>query len=200
MGLFVFATLSWSSSTQDNAASVLQDRLNALDSMKARFKQVVRADNREISRSRGNMALKRPGKFRWDTKSPMEQLVIADGKQLWIYDVELEQVTVKKQGKGIGGTPALFLSGVDNNVSRDFEVQSKQQGNKEIFYLKARSSQENFQKIQMIYQKQDLVGLVLFDQLGQQTNVQLSRIRKNPSLPSRMFHFKPPRGVDVVRQ
>src|SRR5580704_14348669 len=96
------------------SAELLQTKLNAIRSMTANFNQVVKAKNREVSRSSGIMALERPGRFRWQTKSPMEQLVVADGQKMWIYDVDLEQVTVKKQGKGLGGTAALFLSGYDD--------------------------------------------------------------------------------------
>ena len=70
---------------QDSNA-LLQEKLNAMRTMQASFKQIVRADQREISRSKGSMALERPGKFRWQTQSPMEQLVIADGSKIWIYD------------------------------------------------------------------------------------------------------------------
>ena len=85
-------------------SELLQAKLNALRTMSADFTQVVKAKRREVSHSSGTMALSRPGRFRWQTKAPMEQLVVADGKQLWIYDVDLEQVSVKKQEKSVGGT------------------------------------------------------------------------------------------------
>ena len=183
-----------------DAGDQLQERLNTLKSMKARFKQVVRADRREVSRSSGTMALQRPGKFRWDTREPMAQLVVADGKKLWVYDVDLEQVTVKKQEKGIGGTPALFLSGVEDTVNRDFEVSKNTKGGLQHFDMKARSPQANFQRIVMAFRGEDLVELVLHDQLGQQTTVKLNQIKRNPKLSPNLFTFHPPRGVDVVRQ
>ncbi|MCC5792981.1 MAG: outer membrane lipoprotein chaperone LolA [Legionellaceae bacterium] len=193
-------SLAISTSWAQDAADDLQQRLQAMKSMQASFKQVVTADRREVSRSQGTMALKRPGKFRWDTKSPMAQRIVADGKQLWVYDIELEQVTVKKQEKGIGGTPALFLSGVDDTVKRDFIVKGSGSANKRVFDLKARSPEANFQRIKMIFQANQLTGLVLYDHLGQETRVKLYQIKSNPVLPARLFQFKPPRGVDVIRQ
>src|SRR4051812_43952647 len=82
------------------ASEEVQSKLNAIHTMTANFKQVVKAGSREVSNSYGNMALSRPGRFLWKTKGPLEQLVIADSKKLWVYDLELEQVTVKKQEKG----------------------------------------------------------------------------------------------------
>ena len=114
-------------------SEALQTKLNALRTMSANFSQVVKAKQREISRSSGTMALARPGRFRWQTIKPMEQLVVADSKHLWIYDVDLEQVSVKKQENNLGGTAALFLSGYDDTVARDFEVTLSEKGNKSSF-------------------------------------------------------------------
>lgn len=179
---------------------LVQSKLNAIRSMTANFKQVVKAKQREVSRSSGTMALERPGKFRWQTKDPMEQLVIADGKKMWVYDPDLEQVTVKKQEKGLGGTAALFLSGYDDSVSRDFNVAQKSEGNVLVFDLKSKSSKANFQRIKLMFAKDTLTGLELHDQLGQITSVKLIQIKSNPKLSAKLFQFKPPKGVDVVQQ
>ncbi|WP_367605915.1 outer membrane lipoprotein chaperone LolA [Legionella sp. W05-934-2] len=179
----------------------LQEKLNHMKSMTASFKQIVRAEGREVSRSRGKMALLRPGRFRWHTISPMEQLVVADGSKLWVYDIELEQVTVKRQQKGIGGTPGLFLSGYDDTVSRDFHVvESKMRHNQTQYDMNAKSKDENYQRVLMTFNQDKLVQLVLYDQLGQKTTVDLASIRTNPTVPMSQFKFKPPKGVDVVKQ
>lgn len=182
------------------AGELLQAKLNAIHSMTAHFNQVVKAKKREISHSSGTMALERPGRFRWQTKSPMQQLVIADGKKMWVYDTDLEQVTVKKQDKGLGGTAALFLSGYDDSVTKDFDVTQSEEGKAYIFDLKAKSSKENFQRIKMVFTQSDLTGLELYDQLGQVTTVKLSGIKANPKLDQKLFQFKVPKGVDVVQQ
>lgn len=180
--------------------AVLQDKLNAIKTMRATFKQVIKAKKKEISRSSGSMALSRPGRFRWDTKNPMPQLVVADGKKLWVYDVDLEQVTVKKQEKGVGGTAGLFLSGYNDTVARDFLVTRTTKGKQAVFDLKAKSAKENFQRVKLFFAGKTLKAMVLFDQLGQQTDVELSNIQINPNLPAKLFQFKPPKGVDVVEQ
>jgi outer membrane lipoprotein carrier protein len=178
----------------------LQDKLNAMHSMTANFKQVVKAKSRIVSQSSGTMALARPGKFRWQTKDPMAQLVVADGKNMWIYDVDLEQVSVKKQDKGLGGTAALFLSGYDNKVTQDFDVVQTQNDSIQVYELKAKSSKENFQRIKLMFDHNNLNGLELYDQLGQVTTVRFSQIKANPKIDDKLFSFKPPKGVDVVHQ
>jgi len=196
---FVFCVFS-SGVFSQGPAELLQTKLNAIRTMSANFNQIVKAKKREVSRSSGSMALERPGKFRWQTKSPMEQLVIADGKKMWVYDTDLEQVTVKKQEKGLGGTAALFLSGYDDEVTKDFDVTQKVLGQVFTFDLKARSGKENFQRIKMIFTKDELTGLELYDQLGQTTSVKLVQIKSNPKLAAKLFQFRPPKGVDVVKQ
>ncbi len=181
-------------------AELLQTKLNAIRSMTADFNQVVKAKHKEVSRSSGTMALERPGRFRWQTKSPMAQLVVADGQKMWVYDVDLEQVSVKKQEKGLGGTAALFLSGYDDTVTRDFDVAEKSEGKTIIFDLKSKSPKANFQRIKLIFTADALTGLELHDQLGQVTSVKLSQIKSNPKLAAKLFQFKPPKGVDVVKQ
>lgn len=182
------------------AGELLQSKLNAIRTMTAQFKQVVKAKSREVSRSSGTMALERPGRFRWQTIDPMEQLVVADGKNMWVYDVDLEQVTVKKQEKGLGGTAALFLSGYDDSVTRDFEVTQETKGKVFAFDLKSKSAKENFQRIKLVFTEDNLTGLELYDQLGQVTTVKLNQIKSNPKLAAKLFQFKPPKGVDVVEQ
>lgn len=188
------------SAFSQTAGEVLQAKLNAIHSMTAHFSQIVKAKKREVSRSSGSMALERPGRFRWQTLEPMQQLVIADGKKMWVYDVDLEQVTVKKQEKGLGGTAALFLSGYDDTVTRDFDVTQTGEGKNSSFDLKSKSSKANFQRIKLMFTLDNLTGLELHDQLGQITVVKLEQIKANPQLAAKLFQFKPPKGVDVVKQ
>lgn len=179
---------------------LLQAKLNSIRSMTAVFKQAVKAKHRVVSRSSGTMALQRPGRFRWQTVQPMAQLMVADGQKIWVYDKDLEQVTVKTQRKGLGGTAALFLSGYDDTVTRDFNVTQSNVGNDLVFDLKSKSTKANFQRIKLIFRQNNLTGLELYDQLGQVTTVQLSQIKLNPKLAVSLFQFKTPKGVDVVQQ
>ncbi len=184
----------------EGASELLQAKLNALRTMNANFTQVVTAKHREVSHSSGTMALSRPGRFRWQTKNPMQQVVIADGKRLWVYDVDLEQVSVKKQEKSVGGTAGLFLSGYNDSVAHDFDVSVIEKGNKLSFDLNAKSNKANFQRVKLVFEGVALRGIALYDQLGQVTNVTLNQVQVNPKLASSLFQFKAPSGADVVEQ
>lgn len=184
----------------ETAGERLQSKLNALGAMTADFNQKVTVKKKSVSSSSGTMALQRPGKFRWKTIEPLEQLIVADGQKVWVYDVELEQVSVKKQEKGLGGTAALFLSGYDDKVTNDFEVTEKTKGKTSVFTLKAKTGRDNFQRIELIFNDNQLSALELYDQLGQVTYVKLSHIQVSKSLANSLFQFKPPKGVDIIRQ
>lgn len=184
----------------DDASSTLQAKLNAIRTMSASFSQTVGSKYRALSQSSGTMALARPGRFRWQTIKPLAQLVVADGRRLWIYDTDLEQVTVKSQADGVGGTAGLFLSGYNETVSRDFNVTMEQQNNTTRFRLQAKSSKASFQQVILRFEGMSLDRIELFDQLGQHTDVHLQKIKINPILQARLFQFKPPKGTDVVTQ
>lgn len=194
----IFLALLVNTLWAQSASEAVQAKLNAIRSMTANFTQVVTAGQREVSSSSGTMALFRPGRFRWQTNSPLEQLVVADSKKLWVYDVDLEQVTVKKQEKGVGGTPALFLSGYDDTVARDFNVIELSQGTS--YELHAKSGKENYQRVILVFKGEALGRIEFFDQLGQHTTVSLTRVKTNPKLAASLFQFKAPKGVDVVEQ
>lgn len=200
--LFICFSLSAAAATLPNQApnARLQTKLNALRTLSASFTQVVKTKRREVSRSAGTMALARPGRFRWQTTTPMEQWVVADGRRLWVYDVDLEQVSVKKQEKSVGGTAALFLSGYDDTVARDFDVTFIEKGKTTAFDLTAKSNKANFQEVKLEFEGAALKGIVLYDQLGQITTVTLGHIQVNPKLAPSLFQFKAPKGVDVVQQ
>lgn len=195
--LSFFASLVFGDATWE-----LQTKLNSIRTMHASFEQKVIAKKHQVSQSSGVMALLRPGRFRWETKEPMAQLIIADGKKLWVYDVELEQVTVKKQERGMEGAAALFLSEYNEKdaLSRDFKVTQSKQAEEESFDLHAKSKKANFQHVKLIFKQNILNGIELFDQLGQHTEVKLTNAKINSELALTLFKFIPPTGVDVIKQ
>lgn len=193
---FFLTCFAWANTPVEN----VQAKLQAIRSMQADFIQIVTAGKREISQSTGKMALQRLGKFRWQTESPMKQLVIADGQCLWVYDVELEQVTVKKQENSFDETAGLFLSGYNDRLTHDFFVTAKINGQNTSYELKAKAKKANFQKVKLTFKRDVLTTMELYDQLGQHTLVKLINIKNNPHLATKLFQFKPPKGVDVVQQ
>lgn len=198
--LLLTSVFVYSAENLSDPTSLLQKKLSAMQSYKAKFSQTVIAGRRVIQRSKGSMAIQKPGKFRWYSVAPMKQLIIADGKHLWIYDEELEQVTVKPQKNGLGGTPALFLSGYDDSVKREFSVSMKSNKSLQTYTLLPKTNKGSFQKVILIYNKDKLVAIELLDKLDQLTKVKFKKIQNNPTLKLSLFQFKPPKGVDVIRE
>ncbi|HVT63353.1 MAG TPA: outer membrane lipoprotein chaperone LolA, partial [Legionellaceae bacterium] len=148
---------------------ILQQKLSAIHTMEAAFTQTIHAKHRVVSKSSGVMALARPDRFRWQTKHPMAQTVVADGKNLWIYDQELEQVSVSKQTRRLGAAGALFLSQDNEAVKRDFDLIAYHPGASEIFELRAKSHQSNFEQVRLVFKNERLSTIEMDDQLGQRT-------------------------------
>lgn len=196
--LYFFMLMSvWHAAFSLTAAQDLTQKLNAIRALSADFSQMVTAHQRSISTSTGHMMIQRPGRFRWETKSPNQQLILADGKRIWIYDVELEQVTSKPQAN-LKGTPAVFLTGSNEHLAQDFEVVRVAKGNEERYELHAKAVKSPFPQVVLIFRNQVLASILLDDQLNQHTQVHLKQVRANESVAASMFQFKPPKGVDVI--
>lgn len=168
--------------------------------MQAKFHQVVTdSKGRKIQEVRGQMQMKRPNKFRWDYQKPYEQQIISDGKQVWLYDTDLAQVTVRTLDKALGGSPAALLAGdedIDTNyVLRDFNKQDKL----EWVAVVPRVNETGFSRINLAFNKdQQLQEMELADSFGQQTRIIFSEQKQNPNIPAKIFLFQTPKGVDVV--
>ncbi len=197
-GVFIWsvATFAWSDAPED----ILWDKLHHISSMKAAFTQKVLLKKRVVSHSSGTMAFERPGHFRWQTKSPMEQLLIADGKQFWMYDIDLEQVTVRPQSAVTGAAAGLFLGDDRTQFLRAFKVEAVHTDENEAFVLQAVAKDANIQKMKLWFRGAILTRMDLYDQLGQQTVIHFKKVQNNMILAARLFRFSPPKGVDVVAQ
>lgn len=185
----------------DTPQNNLHKKLSALHTLQAEFHQTVSTKDRQLSKSSGIMALERPGHFRWEVQKPAKQLLIADGQRLWSYDPDLEQATVKTQDRNLKGAAALFLSQYnENTLTRDFKITSFARGAQEGYRLDAKSVQESFSRLTLIFQDMHLTSLEIDDQLGQHTIVTLSKVQTNLHLSSNLFRFIPPKGIDIVEQ
>lgn len=168
----------------------------------ANFTQtVLNKGGKLVQSSSGTMEFVRPGKFRWTYQKPYQQFIIGDGEKFWIYDVDLNQVTMKKLGAALGSSPAALLAG-KNEIERDFEL--KEGGEREgLEWLEAvpKSGETSFEKIRMAFNAQaDLVVMELSDSFGHDTVLRFSGMKRNPQLPPQMFKFEPPKGADVLSE
>jgi len=166
---------------------------------KASFIQVVLDENLlALEETSGLLWIARPGRFRWDYESVHGQSIVADGEVLWLYDVELEQVTRRAQESAIGQTPAVLLSG-GQQYRKGYNVTILgRQGAVNWISLVPKVSDGSFAEIQLGFEGETLRLIQLLDELNQITRVTLANVVENEPIPDSVFQFVPPTGVDVI--
>src|SRR5690606_23940389 len=156
------------------------------------------ADDELIETSSGSVALERPNRFRWEYESPYEQLIVADGERVWIYDVELEQVTVSPIDAGANASPALLLSG-DEAVRDSFAVVATYTADGiDWVELEPELPGADFVSVTIGFDGGTPRLIELVDGLNQITRIELSEVELGAKLPAELFRFEPPSGVDVL--
>jgi outer membrane lipoprotein carrier protein len=173
--------------------------LNGLASWSADFKQTIDDGHGKVVRSAaGNLALQKPGKFRWDYSEPSEQLILADGKQIWFYDKDLQQANVRDRDASLANTPAVLLSG-GASLSSQFDVTALAPSDGlEWFQLIPKNPDTDFQLVRIGFRKGELATMFLADKLNQVTQLTFSNPRRNAKFAPDLFTFVPPPGVDVI--
>lgn len=180
-------------------SDLLGDFARDLRGLEGRFEQqVVDADGNEIERSAGRVAIAAPRQFRWEYESPFPQLIVADGERVWIYDPDLEQVTVRQQSDEEQSSPlaALIEPGA---LERQFEVEAGEVvDGVEWFRLTPRGEETAFSVCELGLRGGELVEMRMTDTLGQRTLIRFDQWLRNPQFADGTFAFVPPPGVDVV--
>jgi chaperone LolA len=179
--------------------ATLEGFLDGVRSLEADFKQeLFTADRQLLQTETGSLALKRPNRFRWTYVDPTELVVAADGKRLWIYDVELAQVTVAPFDDTVGASPALLLSG-DRNVREEFEVVDTYVAEGlDWVKLAPRAGGSDFASVLIGFSGTAPRRLELVDGLNQVTRIELDNLDVNPELADDVFELDVPAGVDVI--
>jgi len=196
--LFLISFCSFSQTPSE----ILQNKLDSFHSITANFVQrVFNADGTVLQKSDGNMSIKRPGKFRWNTDQPLKQLILTDGQKIWIFDQDLQQVTIKPFSKNIGQTPVLLLTSSHAYLNKSFNItQIKSTDNTQWFKLIPKDNNEIFSEIKIEFSGNILNKMQLDNQLGQKTEINFMNVVLNPSLDDNLFNFIPPKDVDVLDQ
>lgn len=181
------------------AVDQLHQFLSSTRTLKAEFTQIVLGKNgRKPQQSSGLVAISRPGKLRWDIQKPYPQLIVGDGEKIWIYDTELKQITVRKAGQAISGSPAAILSG-NNDLEKNFTLADAGEADGMVWVdATPKAGDSGFEKVRLGFAGSDLKAMELQDSFGQTTHIRFSRFERNPVLPAGTFKFTPPAGVDVV--
>ena len=178
---------------------LLDDFVNNVDSMSASFEQsLVDANDVVVETSRGTVDIRRPGQFRWSYSEPYEQLLVADGLNVWSYDVDLEQVTVKPQAEVLANTPALLLGG-SRNVVDEFElVESFADKGTEWLRLRPKNADNGFEQVELGFDDGVLRRMIFTDNLEQTTLIALLEVSLNDTLDDDLFAFSVPESADLV--
>lgn len=187
-------------SVEASAIDSLKAFIQETRTVRANFSQTLYDRNaRTLQESNGTLQFERPEKFRWTYEKPYEQLIVGDGIQVWFYDHDLNQVTVRQFNIAIGSSPAALLAGSsaieDNFVLTELGLQNQ------IEWLEAipKSKESVFEFIQMGFSPEGTLKIMaLRDNFGQTTLLTFSDLDKNPKLPADLFKFIPPENADVI--
>lgn len=202
--LFCLVAHAQTVTSVDAGYSALDRFLKGLQSLQSDFTQTVQ-DSRDqvVEKSSGTLSIKRPGKFRWDYAKPNAQVIVSDGARIWLYDPELEQVTIRSVDQTLSGTPAMLLSG-DSRSGQDllranFEVDHvEQRDGMTVVNLSPKRTDTDFKLVQLALKGDQLVAMSLTDKLAQTTLLEFSKFKRNASLSDATFKFTAPKGVDVI--
>lgn len=197
--LFFLVATIFSLSVDAAAIDRFRNFLQSTQSVKADFDQKVSdRSGKLVQQSKGSFVLLRPGRFRWTYAKPVDQLIVGDGERVWIYDRDLNQVTVRRLSKALGSTPAALLAG-SSDVEKAFELtEAGQRDGLEWLEAKPRDKEAGFDRIRMGFDVAGVRAMELIDSFGQTTQLRFSNLARNPKVDSAEFRFQPPKGADVL--
>ncbi|ABM62161.1 outer membrane lipoprotein chaperone LolA [Halorhodospira halophila] len=192
--LLVVALILALNTAQAGQLQALEDYYRDVETVQGVFNQFTLDDRGQvIEESSGDFAIHRPDRFHWSYAGPFSQEIIADGERLWVYDVELDQVTVRDQRAVLGSAPAQLLSGDYADLEELFELAETE----DYVRLTPRDGGEAFDEARLGMRDGHPSALEIDDALGQVTRVELDEVRLNDAVDEERFRFEPPEGVDV---
>lgn len=182
-------------------AQQLSQLLEPLHTYSGDFQQQIEDNNGQAQqKSSGHMWLARPGKFRWVVNEPYSQTVVSDGKKVYLYDPDLQQVTIRTLDPKVTSTPALLLSGSADQLTNDYSVSERDAGSSQIFTLTPHDRGSLFRSLDLTFNGKNLTSLNMTDASGQRTAISFSRVQQNISVDTSQFVFHIPKGADVVNE
>ncbi len=201
---FVVALAAYCAVVPPASATALerfQSFIRATQSARADFEQKVYDRNKKlVQESKGTFAFLRPGRFRWAFAKPYTQLIVGDGEKVWVYDEDLNQVTVRKLSHALGATPAALISGSADVEQAFVFAESGDQDALQWLDATPKDKEAGFERIRMGFSATGLQAMELVDQFGQVTMLRFANLQRNPKLDPGTFRFTPPKGADLLGQ
>lgn len=201
--LAALAALTWLVAPMAMAAGAARADLDAfahgVHSLSSNFTQIVTdAGGHANAPVTGSLALQEPRQFRWQTTAPQRQLIVADGSRVWVYDPELEQVTVRKQSAEEAHSPLTVLTDL-SQLDHQFKVsEAGQHDSLTWLRLTPAVKDAQFNYAELGFDGHSLRAMVFKDKLGSSSEIRFSDWQRNPELPASTFRFTPPAGTDVI--
>jgi len=200
LALGLVGPTTWAQARVDEVGErLVNEFVNDVITLQGRFEQsLIDAEGVVIERSSGTLEIERPGRFRWSYSEPYEQWLVADGLNIWSYDVDLAQVTVKAQAKALANTPALLLGGGEDALSQfSFDGSMVEKGTTWVRMIPI-DSKSGFERMELGFMNGHLTRMVFFDNLEQTTLVALYDVTTNEPIDSERFDFRVPDDVELV--
>src|SRR5690554_848916 len=186
---------------QARAAERLNELLSQARTMTGGFSQMTLSSNgANLQETTGTLALKRPGMFRWHTDPPLEQLLVSDGERIWLYDPDLQQVTIQTVDKRLSHTPALLLSGDVSQLQESFDIDWSKGSSVQDFTLTPKDADSMFDSLRVSFSDGVINDMQMSDPVGQRTNILFRNVELNAPLDDAQFSFEVPEGVDVISE
>ncbi len=198
--LLAAQSLAWAQAVGDEVGERLVGNfVENVITLQGRFEQsLIDADGNIVERSSGTLEIERPGRFRWSYSEPYEQWLVADGLNIWSYDVDLLQVTVKPQADALANTPALLLGGSDDALAQfRFDGSSVEKGTTWVRMIPIDTT-SGFERMELGFTAGALTRMVFFDNLEQTTLVALYDVTTNEPIDAERFKFAMPEDADLV--
>jgi outer membrane lipoprotein carrier protein len=188
--------------TQADAVDALREFTRDAKSGRTTFTQVVTSgDVAKKKTSNGSFEFARPNRFRFAYAKPYEQVIVGDGENVWLYDVDLQQVTVRAMDQALGATPAALLAGA--NLEKDFELKA-QPSAQGLDWVQAtprvKGEAASFQSLRVGFKGKALSAIELVDNFGQRSLLTFGEVATNVTPAADTFRFTPPKGVEVLKQ
>ncbi|MCW5659819.1 MAG: outer membrane lipoprotein chaperone LolA [Burkholderiaceae bacterium] len=198
--LLLAALLVLAGAAHADSVELLRDFAQNVRSASASFTQTVTSpDGAKKKTSSGQFEFVRPNRFRFTYAKPFEQQIVADGQKVWLYDVDLNQVTVRPMAQALGATPAALLAGATLDKEFDLKAVPAAEG-LEWVQATPRVKDGPIQSMRVGFRGKELAALDIVDAFGQRSALRFTGLQQNIQLADEQFRFTPPKGADVIQQ